>query len=139
LSRAGSARLVKSQPNGGHQGGIAEARTCSTFRTESHGICPARARESIGVQREIVLVSVVARRLGRTTQAETITKLCTKIERNGKGKPTLTEYINDDGEKVKVKLKSEFVTGFAESAEKVEEICPEAVEKRMLATLKQMI
>jgi hypothetical protein len=73
--------------------------------------------------------------LGTTKESEDYTSLGTEFEGNGKGKPSLTEYISDSGTKVKVKLESEFGTGFAESAEEVgEEVCPET-EKKMFSIL----
>ncbi len=66
------------------------------------------------------------------TETEEVTELCGKLEGNGKGKNTLTEWENDKGEKVKAILEDNFGTGFVQTAEEVgEEICPKALEGKM--------
>jgi hypothetical protein len=45
------------------------------------------------------------------------------------GKASVTEYINDNGTKVKATLTSELGLGEGESAEEIgEEVCPEALK-----------
>jgi hypothetical protein len=70
------------------------------------------------------------------TEAESLTELCGVSTGNGAGKPTLTEYINDAGAKVKVQLLSELGSGEGESAEEVGgEVCPEALGGKMFQVL----
>jgi hypothetical protein len=63
-----------------------------------------------------------------STEGEDLTELCGEIK-GKEGKAKVTEYINDNGTKLKATLTSELGLGEGESAENVEEeVCPEALK-----------
>jgi hypothetical protein len=66
-----------------------------------------------------------------TNENEEFTKLGGKLE-GSRGKPAITEYLNENGTILKAKLTSEFGTGRLESAETVVgEVLTEALEGKM--------
>jgi hypothetical protein len=72
------------------------------------------------------------------TEAESLTELCGISTGNGAGKPSLTEYINDAGTKVKVQFLTELGSGEGESALEVGgEFCPEALNGKMFQVLQR--
>jgi hypothetical protein len=72
------------------------------------------------------------------TEGTDLTKLCGTSTGNGAGKPTVTEYINDNGTKVKVALTSDIGGLEGESAEEVTgEVCPEALGGKMFQILQR--
>jgi hypothetical protein len=75
-----------------------------------------------------------------STESESLTSLCVVSEGNGKGIATVTEYINDNGTKVKATLKSELLGGggLGQSALEVTgQICPEALGGKMFQVLQR--
>jgi hypothetical protein len=70
-------------------------------------------------------------------ESEDFTELCGKLEGNGAGKNKLTEYLNDNGTKVKAILEAEFGNGFKQAAEEVGEICPVTLNKGMFSVLQR--
>jgi hypothetical protein len=72
------------------------------------------------------------------TEGSNLTELCVKSEGNGKGKPNVTEYINDNGTKVKVLLNTDIGGLEGEAAEEVTgEVCPEALGGKMFQILQR--
>jgi hypothetical protein len=73
-----------------------------------------------------------------SSETESLTQLCGKSEGNGKGVASVTEYINDNGTKVKAVLTTELGSGPGQSAEEVTgEVCPEALEGKMFQVLQR--
>jgi hypothetical protein len=73
-----------------------------------------------------------------STESESLTSLCVISTGNGKGVSTVTEYINDNGTKVKATLKSELGSGLGQSAIEVTgEVCPEALGGKMFQVLQR--
>jgi hypothetical protein len=72
------------------------------------------------------------------TEGTNLTELCGTSTGNGKGTPTVTEYINDNGTKVKVALTSDIGGLEGESAEEITgEVCPEALGGKMFQLLQR--
>jgi hypothetical protein len=75
---------------------------------------------------------------GGSSESASLTEVCGVSEGNGKGKASLTEYINDNGTKVKATLKSELGFGIGESAEETAgEVCAEALGGKMFQVLQR--
>jgi hypothetical protein len=73
-----------------------------------------------------------------SSESESLTQGCVEAKGNGAGVPTLKEYINDEGTKVKVQLLSELGSGEGETAlEVVGEVCPEALGGKMFQVLQR--
>jgi hypothetical protein len=73
-----------------------------------------------------------------STESESLTELCVVSTGNGKGVNSVTEYINDNGTKVKATIKSELGSGLGQSALEVAgEICPEALGGKMFQVLQR--
>jgi hypothetical protein len=73
-----------------------------------------------------------------SSESESLTQGCGEITGNGAGVPTLKEYINDEGTKVKVQLLSELGSGEGETALEVAgEVCSEALGGKMFQVLQR--
>jgi hypothetical protein len=73
-----------------------------------------------------------------STESESLTEGCGEVTGNGTGIPTLREYINDEGTKVKVQLLTDLGVGEGESALEVGgEVCSEALGGKMFQILQR--